>query len=61
MFKTEKRDFKKGDIIVFCDEEYEVMENYGTSGKVKENYPNGTVIDTFYWVYGNSECTLKEK
>jgi len=56
---SEKRDFKKGDVIIFCEEEYEVLDNYGTTGKVKENSPNGTVISNFYWVFGKDECVLK--
>jgi len=58
-------DFKKGDIIEFCDEQYEVLENYGTSGKVREypysqinNWGFQTVIDSFYWNYSGEKCKL---
>ncbi|WP_154231154.1 hypothetical protein [Clostridium botulinum] len=54
----ENRDFKKGDIIIFCDEEFQVIENYGYSGKVKEVY-GGTIINNFYWNYQGSKCELK--
>lgn len=54
----ENRDFKKGDIIIFCDEEFEVIKNYGYSGKVKEVY-GGTIINNFYWSYHGSKCELK--
>ncbi|KRU40032.1 hypothetical protein [Clostridium sporogenes] len=52
------RDFKKGDIIIFCDEEFQVIENYGYSGKVKEVY-GGTIINNFHWNYQGSKCELK--
>lgn len=35
-FEMKIRDFKKGDVILFCNEEFEVIENYGTTGKVKQ-------------------------
>lgn len=54
----EKMDFKKGDIIVFCDEEFEVLENYGCSGKVKEVH-GGAIINNFYWNFQGSRCELK--
>lgn len=54
----EQRNFKKGDIILFCDEEFEVLENYGIKGKVKEVY-GGVVIDSFYWNFKGSRCELK--
>jgi len=58
-------DFKKGDIIEFCEDQFEVLENYGNSGKVRE-YPNTqkdnwgfqTVIYPFYWEYQGSKCKL---
>lgn len=54
----ERMDFKKGDIIIFCNEEFEVLENYGCSGKVKEVYGE-SVIDNFYWNYQGDKCALK--
>ncbi|EQB4340872.1 hypothetical protein ACYJ2U_001592 [Clostridium botulinum] len=56
----EERYFKTGDIIIFCDEEFEVLDNYGSSGKVKENSPNGTIINNFYWNYAGERCKLKK-
>lgn len=53
-------DFKKGDIIIFCDEEFEVIENHGSSGKVKE-VCGGTIINNFYWNYQGSRCELKTR
>lgn len=55
-----RKSFKSGDIIIFCDEEFEVICNYGISGKVKENCEDGCIIDNFYWVYGNNECVLRQ-
>lgn len=51
-------EFKKGDIIVFCDEEFEVLKNNGYSGKVKE-VRGGTIINPFYWSFEGSHCKLK--
>lgn len=56
----ELMDFKKGDIIIFCDEEFEVIENHGSSGKVKE-VCGGTIINNFYWNYQGSRCELKTR
>ena len=58
MIDTEKRNFKQGDIIIFCDEEYEVINNSGRCGTVKEVYGD-TIISPFYWVFGDCECILK--
>ncbi|MEC0091784.1 hypothetical protein [Paenibacillus macquariensis] len=45
-------DFQKGDIIEYCEEQFEVLVNDGNSGTVKE-YPDGDVIGNFRWdVYG---------
>ncbi|WP_164509101.1 hypothetical protein [Clostridium rectalis] len=52
----EERYFKTGAIIIFCDEEFEVLDNYGSSGKVKENSPNGTIISNFYWNYAEQDA-----
>lgn len=55
-----KTNFKVGDVIVFCNEEFIVLENWGDSGKVKENSKNGNVIGKFYWEYYGEKCKLKE-
>lgn len=55
---SEKRNFKKGDIITFCGEEFEVLENNGHSGKVREVH-GGTIINTFYWDFAEEKCELK--
>lgn len=51
--------FKKGDIIEFCGDEFVVIENYGDSGKVKENSKQGCTINPFYWKYSGETCKLK--
>lgn len=56
-----KTDFKRGDIIIFCDQEFEVIKNYGESGLVRENCKNGCYIDDFRWKYGNDICELKNE
>ena len=53
--------FKINDIIEFCNEEFVVIENYGSWGKVKENYPDGVIITKFYWEYHGERCKLKEE
>lgn len=54
----EVMDFKKGDIIIFHNIELIVVENYGTSGKVKE-VGSDRIINNFYWEYGGEKCELK--
>lgn len=53
-------DFKSTDIIEFCDEKYLVLENYGNSGKVQV-YPNGIIIDPFYWNFSGTLCNLVKR
>lgn len=54
-------DFKKGDIIEFCGEFFEVETNDGNTGIVWElngKYERtGLRISKFYWKYGE-ECKL---
>lgn len=52
--------FKQGDIVEFCNEEFIVIENYGNSGKVRENHKDGVIITKFYWEYYGEKCVLKE-
>lgn len=49
--------FKKGDVVEFCGELYEVIENHGVSGTVKE-LDTSQVITKFKWVFGK-EVTKK--
>lgn len=50
--------FKSGDIIKYCGEEFEVIENRGDRGKVRENFKDGVIIDPFYWDYQGEKCII---
>lgn len=55
-------EFKVGDIIEFCGQEFEVLECYdNTSGRVRENCEGGCIINNFYWTYSGEECKLVTK
>jgi hypothetical protein len=53
----ETREFVPGDIIEYAGELFEVIDNLGDSGRVRE-YPNGGPIQTFYWVFEGEHCVL---
>lgn len=53
--------FKKDDIIIWCNEEFIVIENYGESGIVKENCKNGDIINNFRWNFQGEKAILKEE
>jgi len=50
--------FKPKDIIEYCNDQYEVIVNYGNSGRVRENCKDGTIIDPFYWEIYGEKCKL---
>lgn len=50
------KSFKSGDIITFKDKEYIVIQNYGTTGLIKENCENGMIIKGFSWIQDGEEC-----
>lgn len=50
------RPFEPGDIIDFCGDQYEVVANYGNSGKVRPLGETGTI--NFYWVFQGTAATL---
>jgi len=55
------REFKKGDVIEYCDELYEVIKNFGWSGTVKEYFTDGSYGDTitnFKWDIYGEKCKL---
>jgi hypothetical protein len=54
-------DFRTGDIIEFCGETFEVIKNWGDSGEVRENCPNGAFIGRFYWEYAGEKCKLVKR
>lgn len=51
--------FKPGDIILWCDETYTVIENYGKSGKVSNGW--GDIIDNFHWNCCGESAQLEYK
>ena len=51
--------FSPGDHIMFCDEEYIVVENHGSSGIIKDM--SGVQINSWYWRHGSDHCILKEE
>lgn len=54
--------FKKGDIIEYCDEIYEVEDGndtYGTVWELNSNYERtGLQISRFYWSAYGEDCKL---
>lgn len=58
MLEFYEPNFKKGDIIEFCGETYEVIDNYGSNGTVRENYTNGIIISNFKWEFEGEKCKL---
>lgn len=56
----ENKKFEPGDVISFCDEQYFVVENNGTTGVV---CPFGETfyINGFYWVYAGERCKFVRK
>ncbi|MBT2759947.1 hypothetical protein [Paenibacillus sp. ISL-20] len=56
-------EFKNGDVISYCDEQFEVIENYGSSGTVREFLGEdryGDTIRNFRWeVYGEKCKKIK--
>jgi hypothetical protein len=53
-------DFEKGDVIEFCDEQFFVIENNGSTGVVN---PMGTTyyLRGFHWVFNRSESKFVRK
>lgn len=51
--------FEPGEVIEYCDEHYEVLENFGDSGTVKDA---GGICYKFRWfVYGEESKRVKTK
>jgi hypothetical protein len=51
----QEKPFEPGEIIIFCDEEYVVISNYGDSGKVAyENDINN--VFSFRWRFEGEDC-----
>ena len=52
MSTNEDKAFEPGEVIIWCEEEYIVLENYGNSGNVKYNIEgDNEEIGNFYWNY----------
>lgn len=51
--------FKPGEVIDFCGTTFEVIENHGDKGTVKE-LPDGPIISGFPWRFEGVECTRVE-
>ena len=49
--------FNVNSTIIFCGDEYRVLEANDLYGKVEDT--NGVIIDKFYWKFGDDECRLK--
>lgn len=60
MWQSYEPDFKKGDIIEYCDERFEVVENYGSTGKVKY-VGDDTLILPMNWEYAGERCVKVSK
>lgn len=51
-----KNIFKPGDVFKFKNKEYIVIQNYGSTGLVKENIENGMIIKGFIWNQAEDSC-----
>lgn len=63
MINNHGSDFKPGDVIEYCDEKFEVVNNSGWSGTVKEYFGKGKygdVISNFKWDIYGEKCILVE-
>ena len=49
--------FESGEVIIFCEDEYMVVDNFGDSGKVR--YPNDRDIFSFKWRFEGEDCKRK--
>jgi len=51
--------FESGEVIIFCDDEYIVVDNYGDYGKVRN--PDHPEVFTFQWRFEGEDCKRKVK
>ena len=51
----DEKPFEPGDLIQYAGDKFTVLENRGDRGKVQE-YPDGCVVDPFYWDYEGEKC-----
>lgn len=52
--------FEPGDVIMFCDEHYFVIENNGANGVVAP-FRETCYLNTFWWELGDDKCTFVRK
>jgi hypothetical protein len=55
---NDQRPFITGDIIEWAGDFFEVLENLGDSGIVREYWQDGETIYPFYWVVEGESCVL---
>lgn len=51
-------DWKEGDIVSFCGDLYEIIHNYGNTGKVRKLCKDPYTIDPFFWSFEGIKCKL---
>ena len=56
MSTNDDKPFEKGEIIQFSGDRYEVLENYGRSGRVKALSDGGITVDNFWWIFEEELC-----
>lgn len=52
--------FDPGDVIEYNGDWFTVLENHGVGGVVKE-YPDGEIVEPFYWEYEDMTSSLVMK
>jgi len=52
---NERQAFKQGEIISYCGDTFEVIENFGDTGTVKETGKGGTVVTGFHWNFAGEK------
>ena len=61
MSTNDDKEFDPGEVIIWCEEEYIVLANFGTSGRVKYNIEgDNEEIGSFYWNYCGAIAERKE-
>ena len=51
-------DFRKGDVIRFAEDHYEVLDNGGSSGTVKALDDGGVMLSGFRWRFYGEDCVM---
>ena len=55
---NDDKPFESGELIEFCGDRYEVVANYGSSGKVK--CLGESDVFSFHWVFEGEPCRRVE-